>query len=64
MDLFGFAKDIGRRLFNSDEDAADKIKEHIEENNPGVENLEVTTKTASLICRVNAAASKHDKNAF
>ncbi len=42
MDLFGFAKDIGRRLFNSDEDAAEKIKEHIEESNPGVENLEVT----------------------
>ncbi|MEM7283485.1 MAG: peptidoglycan-binding protein LysM [Pseudomonadota bacterium] len=42
MDLFGFAKDIGRRLFNTDEDAAEKIKEHIEENNPGVTNLEVT----------------------
>lgn len=41
MDLFGFAKDVGRRLFNKDEDAADKIKEHIEQFNPGVENLEV-----------------------
>ena len=41
MDLFGFAKDIGRRLFNSDEDAADKIKEHIEANNPGVSDLSV-----------------------
>ncbi len=41
MDLFGFAKDVGRRLFNKDEDAAGKIKEHIEQFNPGVENLEV-----------------------
>lgn len=41
MDLFGFAKDIGRRIFNKDEDAAEKIKELIEANNPGVENLEV-----------------------
>jgi len=41
MDLFGFAKDIGRRLFNKDEEAAEKIKEHIEASNPGVENLEV-----------------------
>lgn len=41
MDLFGFAKDVGRRLFNKDEDAAEKIKEHIEQFNPGVENLEV-----------------------
>jgi len=41
MDLFGFAKDIGRRIFNKDEEAAEKIKELIEANNPGVENLEV-----------------------
>ncbi len=41
MDLFGFAKDVGRRLFNKDEDAAEKIKEHIEQFNPGIENLEV-----------------------
>ena len=42
MSLFGFVKDIGRRLFNKDEEAAEKIKEHILANNPGVENLEVT----------------------
>jgi LysM repeat protein len=42
MSLFGFVKDIGRRLFNKDEDAADKIKEHILAHNPGVENLAVT----------------------
>lgn len=41
MSLFGFARDIGRRLFNSDEDAAEKIKEMIEGNNPGIQNLEV-----------------------
>jgi hypothetical protein len=42
MSLFGFVKDIGRRLFNKDEEAAEKIKEHILAHNPGVENLEVT----------------------
>jgi LysM repeat protein len=42
MSLFGFVKDIGRRLFNKDEEAAAKIKEHILAHNPGVENLEVT----------------------
>ncbi len=41
MDLFGFAKDIGRRLFNKDEEAAEKIKELIESNNPGVSDLAV-----------------------
>lgn len=42
MSLFGFVKDIGRRLFNKDEDAAEKIKEHILAHNPGVEDLAVT----------------------
>lgn len=41
MDLLGFAKDIGRRIFNKDEEAAEKIKELILQNNPGVRNLEV-----------------------
>jgi len=42
MSLFGFAKDIGRRLFNRDEEAAEKIREHILAHNPGVEDLKVT----------------------
>ena len=41
MGLFGFVQDIGRKVFNTDEDAAEKIKEHIEANNPGVANLTV-----------------------
>ena len=41
MDLLGFAKDIGRRIFNKDEEAAEKIKELILQNNPGVRDLEV-----------------------
>ena len=41
MSLFGFVKDIGRNLFNKDEDAAKKIKAHIESNNPGVKDLTV-----------------------
>ena len=41
MDLFGFAKDIGRRIFNTEDEAVGKIKELIEANNPGVTNLGV-----------------------
>ncbi len=41
MSLFGFVKDIGRRVFNTDEDAAEKITEMLEANNPGIKNLEV-----------------------
>ena len=42
MDLFGFVKDVGRKLFNKDEEAAEKICDHILASNPGVEDLEVT----------------------
>lgn len=41
MDLFGFAKDVGRRLFRTEHEAVDKIRELIEQNNPGVEDLGV-----------------------
>jgi nucleoid-associated protein YgaU len=41
MGLFDFVKGIGRKLFNRDEEAAEKIKKHIEESNPGIEGLQV-----------------------
>ena len=41
MGLFDFASNIGRKLFSKEEDAAEKIKQHIEENNPGIDNLSV-----------------------
>lgn len=41
MGLFSFAKNIGNKLFNKDDEAPEKIKEHIEADNPGVDNLEV-----------------------
>jgi nucleoid-associated protein YgaU len=42
MGLFDFARNIGKKLFGSEDEAPEKIKEHIEEENPGVSNLEVT----------------------
>ena len=44
MGLFDFVKEIGRKLFNRDEEAAEKIKKHIEESNPGIEGLQVEVK--------------------
>ncbi|PID64854.1 MAG: peptidoglycan-binding protein LysM [Gammaproteobacteria bacterium] len=42
MGLFDFAKGIGKKLFgDNDADAAEKIKAHIEADNPGLEHLEV-----------------------
>ena len=41
MGLFDFVKDIGNKLFNKDEEASEEIKNHIENNNPGVKDLDV-----------------------
>jgi len=45
MGLFDFAKNIGAKVFADKEDPADqseKIKSHIEKDNPGIANLEVS----------------------
>lgn len=42
MSLLSFVKDIGKKLFNKEDDAADAIKSHVEADNPGVSNLEVS----------------------
>jgi LysM repeat protein len=41
MGLFDFAKDIGRQLFDTDAEAADNIKQHLEISLSGVKNVEV-----------------------
>ena len=42
MGLFDFAKEIGNKIFGSDDDdAGEKLKQHIEEDNPGVSGLEI-----------------------
>lgn len=42
MALFDFVKNIGEKLFNRDEKAAERIKERIEASNPGVKDLEIS----------------------
>ena len=41
MGLFDFVKEIGQKLFGSEDEAAEKIKESIETANPGISNLDV-----------------------
>ena len=41
MGLFDFVKDIGKKLFSHEEEAAEKIKKHIQEADPGIKGLEV-----------------------
>ena len=41
MGLFDFATDLGKKLFGGEDDASEKIQQHIEFDNPGVEGLKV-----------------------
>ena len=44
MGLFDFARNIGKKFFRKEEEAPAAIKQHIEEDNPGVSNLQVQVK--------------------
>ena len=41
MGLLDFARDVGRQLFDTDDEAADSIKQHLEIKLSGVKNLDV-----------------------
>lgn len=42
MGLLSFAKNIGAKLFKMEADAPTAIKKHVEVDNPGISNLEVS----------------------
>ena len=56
MGLFDFVKEIGHKLFNRDEEAAEKIKKHIEDPNPGIEGLSVEYKNGTVFLSGQAAS--------
>ena len=41
MGLFDFVKDVGRQMFDTDAEAADNIKQHLEIKTHGLSNLDV-----------------------
>jgi nucleoid-associated protein YgaU len=42
MGLLDFVKDIGKKVFNTEEEGPDKVKDYIEAENPGVKDLSVS----------------------
>lgn len=43
MGLFDFTKNFGKKIFgDDDEEASEKLQAHIQDDNPGVEGLQVT----------------------
>lgn len=60
MALLDFVRDIGNKLFSNEDEAPAKITQHIENNNPGLENLNVEVKdgVATLSGTADSAAAK------
>ena len=61
--LFDFVANVGKKVFNRGEDpvkVAEKLKQHIEKNNPGVTDLKVSVKDSVATLTGNAK----DKAAF
>ena len=60
MGLFDFATDLGKKLFGGEDDASEKIQQHIESDNPGVEGLKVEVDKG--VAKVSGKAK--DQSAF
>ncbi|GJL62679.1 MAG: peptidoglycan-binding protein LysM [Nitrospirales bacterium] len=58
MGLFDFVKDIGEKVFGSNDDPAEKIKEHIESRNPGIKDLNVEFKDGQVNLSGDAASAE------
>ena len=58
MGLFDFVKDIGNKIFGSEDEAPEKIKKHIESANPGISNLEVSVENGVAILSGQAESAE------
>ena len=58
MGLFDFAKEIGRKVFGKESEASDKIKEAIEQDNPGVKDLNVRYENGVVSLSGEAASAE------
>lgn len=57
MGLFDFAYNMGKKLFGNDDDASTEIKKHIEEDNPGVEDLNIEVNDEGKVVMTGKASS-------
>lgn len=58
MGLFDFAKGMGKKLFDSEDEASDKIKESLESDNPGIEGLNVAYEDGKVALTGTAASAE------
>ncbi|MES9922915.1 MAG: peptidoglycan-binding protein LysM [Candidatus Thiodiazotropha endolucinida] len=58
MGLFDFAANLGKKLFGKDDDPADKIKQQIEADNPGIKDLDVSFDDGKVVLSGNAESAE------
>jgi len=58
MGLFDFAKDMGKKLFDSDDDAPSKIKDALSSDNPGISDLDVAFADGKVSLSGKAASAE------
>lgn len=58
MGLFDFAKDMGKKLFDSEDDAPAKIKDSLESDNPGISDLGVAYNGGKVSLSGKAASAE------
>lgn len=57
MGLFDFVGDIGKKIFSKVEDASEAVTKHIAEDNPGIDNVEVTVQDGVAKIQGTAASA-------
>jgi len=58
MGLFDFVRDIGHKLFGKEDEASQKIEEHIKANNPGIKDLKVDYKDGTAVLSGTAESAE------
>jgi len=58
MGLFDFARGMGKKLFDNDDDAPARIKEALAADNPGIDNLDVTYADGKVVLTGEAASAE------
>lgn len=64
MGLFDFVASIGKKIFGSEAEAADKIKGYFEDDNPGVDDFQVTVKDGVATISGTAASAEAREKAI
>jgi nucleoid-associated protein YgaU len=63
MGLFDYVANMGKKIFGSEAEASDKIKDYLEGDNPGVNDFQVTVKDGVATISGEAASTEAKEKA-